>query len=49
MGSQSCHGICTTQEADGDVLDDKWKHQKIAVEAIVVAEAEKQYMQETEG
>jgi hypothetical protein len=34
--------ISVLEEADGDVLDDEWKLQKIAVEAIVVAVAEKQ-------
>jgi hypothetical protein len=30
------------QEANDDILDDEWKLPKIAVEAIVMAEAEKQ-------
>ncbi len=34
--------VSILEEADGDVLDDEWKLQKIAVEAIVVAVAEKQ-------
>jgi hypothetical protein len=34
--------VSVLEEADGDVLDDEWELQKIAVEAIVVAVAEKQ-------
>jgi hypothetical protein len=34
--------VSVLEEADGDVLDDEWKVKKIAVEAIVVAVAEKQ-------
>ena len=34
--------VSVLEEADGDVLDDEWKLQKIALEAIVVAVAEKQ-------
>jgi GTP cyclohydrolase FolE2 len=34
--------VSVLEEADGDVLDDEWKLQKIAVEAIIVAVAEKQ-------
>jgi hypothetical protein len=34
--------VSVLEEADGDVLDDEWKLQKIEVEAIAVAVAEKQ-------
>ncbi len=33
--------VSVLEEADGDVLDDEWKLQTIAVEAIVVAVAKK--------
>ncbi len=34
--------VSVLEEADDDLLDNKWKLQKLAVQAIVVAEAEKQ-------